>query len=139
MFAALLRYRMPAPALLRKCALAHRFTPPEMLKEGLVDEIVDGEVVTKRAIEIGQVEGGKVGGGSLGGMKVRGYSVTWLDLSLMSCRGPSSAVRAVLQHPRSRKTTKWTIGAMAGRGILHQTNVCEWKYREGQVVRWERL
>jgi len=69
LFAALLRYRMPSPALLRKCGLGHRFTPPELLKEGLVDEIVDGGMVISRAVEIGQVEGGKVGNGSWGGMK----------------------------------------------------------------------
>ncbi len=91
MFAALLRYRMPAPALLRRCALAHRFTPPELLKEGLVDEIVDGEMVIKRAVEIGQIEGGKVGGGSWGGMKVRTWScclgnVFW-KLKSFSSRG----------------------------------------------------
>jgi hypothetical protein len=61
---------MPSPALLRKCGLGHRFTPPELLKEGLVDEIVDGGMVISRAVEIGQVEGGKVGNGSWGGMKV---------------------------------------------------------------------
>lgn len=54
--AAVLRQRLSPQTLRRVMLTAHRFTGPEALDAGIVDEIVegDGEMVIKRAIEIAE-------------------------------------------------------------------------------------
>jgi enoyl-CoA hydratase/carnithine racemase len=73
-FARLLHLRLSnarSANVLRKTLLGHRFTAPELLEEGIVDEIVPGKQLQERAIAFGNEIGQKSKGGSWGEMKVR--------------------------------------------------------------------
>ncbi|WRT65924.1 uncharacterized protein IL334_002875 [Kwoniella shivajii] len=72
-FNALLTLRIPNPRQHRDTLLARRWTQPELLNMGLVDEVVDQDQVVKRAIEIGHKEGLKIAGGSWGAIKRGAY------------------------------------------------------------------
>ncbi|TFY80659.1 hypothetical protein EWM64_g3356 [Hericium alpestre] len=55
-FGALLRAKLPSAATLRTLALeGHRWTPPDAIKAGIVDELVSGgtEIVLERAVRVG--------------------------------------------------------------------------------------
>ena len=72
-FANLLHLRLSTTRsanVLRKTLLGHRFTAPELLEEGIVDEIVPGKQLQERAIQFGNEIGVKSKGGSWGEMKV---------------------------------------------------------------------
>ncbi|ODN84292.1 hypothetical protein L202_00273 [Cryptococcus amylolentus CBS 6039] len=68
-FGAFLPTLIPNPQHLRDTMLARRWTQPELLEIGLIDEIVKPEEVLKRAIEVGEREGPKVAPGSWGLIK----------------------------------------------------------------------
>ncbi|TYJ52181.1 hypothetical protein B9479_007226 [Cryptococcus floricola] len=68
-FGAFLPALIPNPQHLRDTMLARRWTQPELLEIGLIDEIVKPEEVLKRAIEVGEREGPKVAPGSWGLIK----------------------------------------------------------------------
>lgn len=83
-FAALLRYRAvharPMPSsdpnapqplrnVLRSIALAHRFTPQDMLVNGLVDELAEPSQVRERAVALGKQIGPRATTGVWGSMK----------------------------------------------------------------------
>ncbi|KAJ9127387.1 hypothetical protein QFC24_000794 [Naganishia onofrii] len=72
-FARLLHLRLShtrSANILRKTLLGHRFTAPELLEEGIVDEIVPADQLQERAIQFGNEIGVKSKGGSWGEMKV---------------------------------------------------------------------
>lgn len=72
-FARLLHLRLTntrSANILRKTLLGHRFTAPELLEEGIVDEIVPAKQLQERAIQFGNEIGPKSKGGSWGEMKV---------------------------------------------------------------------
>jgi hypothetical protein len=72
-FARLLHLRLSharSANVLRKTLLGHRFTAPELLEEGIVDEIVPAKSLQERAIQFGNEIGPKSKGGSWGEMKV---------------------------------------------------------------------
>lgn len=72
-FANLLHLRLSTTRsanILRKTLLGHRFTAPELLEEGVVDEIVPAKQLQERAIQFGNEIGVKSKGGSWGEMKV---------------------------------------------------------------------
>ncbi|WVQ85591.1 hypothetical protein IAT38_007757 [Cryptococcus sp. DSM 104549] len=68
-FHEILRYKIPNQANLRDTFLAHRWTQPELLKIGLVDEVVEPSEVVKRAVQMGVERGPIVAAGSYGAIK----------------------------------------------------------------------
>ncbi|KAJ9096434.1 hypothetical protein QFC21_005256 [Naganishia friedmannii] len=75
-FARLLHLRLShtrSANILRKTLLGHRFTAPELLEEGIVDEIVPANQLQERAIQFGNEIGPKSKGGSWGEMKRFAY------------------------------------------------------------------
>ncbi|GHJ86902.1 hypothetical protein NliqN6_3304 [Naganishia liquefaciens] len=75
-FANLLHLRLSTTRsanILRKTLLGHRFTAPELLEEGIVDEIVPAKQLQERAIQFGNEIGVKSKGGSWGEMKRFAY------------------------------------------------------------------
>ena len=62
--------RIPHPPHLRDTLLAKRWTQPELLSAGLVDEVVDGDKLMNAAVERAVKEGVKVGAGAWGALKV---------------------------------------------------------------------
>ena len=66
--------KLPNPRDLRDTLLARRWTQAELVKLGLVDEVVDDirekSALVRRAVEIGIKEGPLVGPGSWGTIKV---------------------------------------------------------------------
>lgn len=66
--------RLNGPAL-RDTLLAKRWTQPELLKHGLIDEAVPADKVLPRALEVAKAEGAKVGLGTWGSIKVSAAGV----------------------------------------------------------------
>ncbi|WVF70661.1 hypothetical protein IAT40_005454 [Kwoniella sp. CBS 6097] len=70
-FNALLALRIPNPKEQRDTLMARRWTQPELLKMGLLDEIVEpgSDSLDKKALEIAVKEGGRIAAGSWGAIK----------------------------------------------------------------------
>ncbi|WVQ71084.1 hypothetical protein IAR50_000609 [Cryptococcus sp. DSM 104548] len=68
-FGAFLPALITNPQHLRDTMLAKRWTQPELLKAGLIDEIAEPGDLLKRAVEVGEREGVKVAPGSWGLIK----------------------------------------------------------------------
>ncbi|WVQ97034.1 hypothetical protein IAU59_004144 [Kwoniella sp. CBS 9459] len=89
-FNALLALRIPNPREQRDTLMARRWTQPELLKMGLLDEIVESgsgsgsgsgtDALDRKALEIGVKEGGRIAAGSWGAIK-RGLFYPVLEAS----------------------------------------------------------
>lgn len=76
--AMLLRAKL-TPIALRDAITGKRFAQKDLLRLGIVDEVVDDRRdparLLERAVELGRIEGDRAKGGSLGSIKVR----SWLE------------------------------------------------------------
>jgi hypothetical protein len=135
-FARLLHLRLSnarSANVLRKTLLGHRFTAPELLEEGIVDEIVPGKQLQERAIAFGNEIGQKSKGGSWGEMKVRpllqwqkaaviGHSFLFnSEVRLPWCRLGRNIGDRTTHAPRPGQGI---LQAHAGEGIVQA-----WRYR----------
>lgn len=67
---ALLKTKIAGGVPMRDVMLGKRWTQPEALAIGLVDEVVDAERLLGRAVERGAIQGKVVAGGAWGLLKV---------------------------------------------------------------------
>ena len=79
-FSALLSLRIPHPQHQRDTLLARRWTQPELRDFGLVDEVVEADVLSDRAAETGLKEAGKCASGAWGSIKVGFASLNNVEL-----------------------------------------------------------
>ena len=90
----------------RKIALeGHRFTPPEALKAGLIDEVVDGKTGTEgvlaRAVAMAHEKAGFAKPGSFGLIRVRVLYSCFLTLFLTEIQLQNELWREVVENSKA--------------------------------------
>lgn len=139
-FARLLHLRLSnarSANVLRKTLLGHRFTAPELLEEGIVDEIVPGKQLQERAIAFGNEIGQKSKGGSWGEMKVSLLLMRQMEAvidpsSFLIFRGSPITTLSRAQHRRQGRSCPRPRPR-------NSSSACKRRVRSGSTVLGKRL
>jgi enoyl-CoA hydratase/carnithine racemase len=103
--AAIVRAKL-SPNATRDAVSGKRFNQGDLLRLGVVEEIVEPEKLISRAVEIGKVEGDRARGGSLGSIKVSlGPATLSASHAVADSRTPSTPMPLLLHRCADRRST----------------------------------
>jgi enoyl-CoA hydratase/carnithine racemase len=70
-FGSVLKHKLPTPTVLREVSLGKRFTAPELLAVGVVDQIIPSSELREKGLKFAEEIGKKSAQGPWGAIKVR--------------------------------------------------------------------